>query len=313
MAWMPVVLALLVLFGLPGPDRNPQGLIFEVESEYNYIQVLERDGYRFLRLNEGQGIHSIYKSDITNFYGPWEQFLTAPFFNSPPYQTSQVKRIAIVGLAAGTTARAATLVYGPIPIDGFEIDAEIIKVGRTYFDMTEPNLTAIAQDGRWGLEHSPYLYQLICVDAYRPPYIPWHLTTREFFQGVQSHLAPDGVVAINVGRAPGDRRLIDAMGSTMASVFASVFVMDLPDTFNSIIFATNQPASTQNLVLNYSSLTQQEGTSPILLDTLAYAIANLTTPPIQAQVMTDDLAPIEWLTNSLVINTLLSGEIEDLK
>ena len=45
-----------------------------------------------------------------------------------------------------------------------------------------PNLNAVAQDGRWGLEHSKRQYTIIGVDAYRPPYIPWHLTTQEFFQ-----------------------------------------------------------------------------------------------------------------------------------
>ena len=52
--------------------------------------------------------------------------------------------MAIVGLAAGTTAHEATAVFGPIPIDGFEIDPAIIAVGRKYFDMNSPNLTAIA-------------------------------------------------------------------------------------------------------------------------------------------------------------------------
>ena len=31
-------------------------------------------------------------------------------------------------------------------------------------------------------------YDLIILDAYRPPYIPWHLTTREFFQEVRDRL-----------------------------------------------------------------------------------------------------------------------------
>jgi spermidine synthase len=136
------------------------------------------------------------------------QFLAAPFFNQPPYDPDQVKNMAIVGLAGGTIARQATAVFGPIPIDGFEIDPEIIEVGREYFDMNEPNLNAIAQDGRWGLERSGQQYSLIGIDAYRPPYIPWHLTTQEFFQTVREHLTGDGVAVINVGRAPDDRRLV---------------------------------------------------------------------------------------------------------
>ncbi len=100
--------------------------------------------------------------------------------------------MAIIGLAAGTSARQATAAFGPIPIDGFEIDQEILNVGQDYFGMTDPNLNPIAQDGRWGLAHSGEKYSLISIDAYRPPYIPWHLTTREFFGEVYDHLDANG-------------------------------------------------------------------------------------------------------------------------
>mgnify|MGYP000666028259 CR=1 FL=1 len=82
-----------------------------------------------LRLNDGQGVHSVYDPDNLDYDGPWSQFLVGPFFNTPPHTAKDVKRIAIVGLAAGTFARQATAVYGEIPIDGFEIDPKIIEVG----------------------------------------------------------------------------------------------------------------------------------------------------------------------------------------
>jgi len=53
--WMPVVL-LLESFLLAGdPIKTTTGQIYETESAYNYIQVLEQDGFHLLRLNEGQG------------------------------------------------------------------------------------------------------------------------------------------------------------------------------------------------------------------------------------------------------------------
>ena len=81
----------LLIVGVRGSIKASNGQVFEAESEYNYIQVLQSDGYTMLRLNEGQGVHSVYKSDQLNFYGPWEQFLVGPFFNSPPYQPDQCK------------------------------------------------------------------------------------------------------------------------------------------------------------------------------------------------------------------------------
>jgi MFS family permease len=124
--WMPILILLLVVFGFGRGVKATPGQVFETESQYNYIQVLEEDGYRYLRLNEGQGVHSAYHPSVINYDGPWKQFLVAPFFNQPSVIPDDIQSIAVVGLAAGTTARQATVVFGPIPIDGFEIDGQII-------------------------------------------------------------------------------------------------------------------------------------------------------------------------------------------
>ncbi len=198
---MPIALALLASFAGGGGIKQSTGQIFETESAYNYIQVLEINGTRYLRLNDGQGFHSEYNPHTLEYGGPWQQFLVAPFFYADR-RPEDISRIAIVGLAAGTTARQAAAVFPNVVIDGFEIDPKIVQVGRAYFDMNLPNLNVIIGDGRWGLEKSPQKYDLICVDAYRPPYIPPQMTTREFFQIAADHLKPDGALAINVGRAP---------------------------------------------------------------------------------------------------------------
>jgi spermidine synthase len=311
--WMPAALILMAVFGIGGPTKDTAGMIYETESAYNYIQVLNQDGYTLLRLNDGQGVHSVYKPDQLNYYGTWEQMLVAPFFNMPPYLPSRVKSMAIVGLAAGTTARQATAVFGPIPIDGFEIDPAIVAVGRKYFAMNEPNLNVIIQDGRWGLEHSQKRYDLISVDAYRPPYIPFQMTTREFFQIARQHLTDQGTLAINVGRSPNDRELVQALCTTIASVFPSVYVVDVPNTFNSVVFATVQPTQAANLDENLKLAAAQTGASSLLIDTLTTAASNLQPTPPPSQVFTDDKAPIEWLTNRLVVSFVLSGTVEELQ
>jgi spermidine synthase len=311
--WMPLVLALAAFFALRGTDRSTSGLVYETESAYNYIQVLEKDGYTYLRLNEGQGIHSMYHPTILNYYGPWEQLLVAPYFNAPPHTPEQVKRIAILGLAAGTAARDASLVYGGIPIDGYEIDGEIIKVARQYFDMNQSNLNVFVQDARVGLADSNEQYDILMVDAYRPPYIPWHLTTQEFFISVFEHLTPQGVLVINVGRAPGDRRVVDALATTLRAVFPSIHAVDIPNSFNTMLFATRQPTVAGNFLANYELLAAGHTAHPLLLETMQLTAANLQSAPGSSVVFTDDRAQIEWLTNGLVLNFLFAGGTEDLK
>lgn len=313
--WSWMVLALLILGAIVGGGniKNTPGQIFEKESGYNYIEVLERDGYRYLRLNDGQGIHSIYHPDEIMYYGPWMQFMAGPFFNTPPHNPENIISIAIVGLAAGTIARQATQVFGDIPIDGFEIDPAIIEIGVEYFGMDLPNLTSFAQDGRWGLEHSNRNYSIIAIDAYRPPYIPFHLTTQEFFEVARQHLTPDGVVIINVGRAPEDRKLIDALATTLGTIFPSVHIMDIPGTFNSMVYATAKPTKMENMRDNLVLLSEREDIDPLLIESMLRVYTYQQPTPDPTIVFTDDLAPVEWIVNGMVLNYIFSGDYEELK
>jgi len=309
---MIVMLAALAYFGGHSGIKNTSGQIYEAESAYNYIQVLEVGGTRYLRLNEGQGIHSVYNPDSLDYGGPWQQFLVGSFFYADR-DPNEVFRIAIVGLAAGTTARQAAAVFPNVVIDGFEIDPLIVQVGREYFGMNLPNLNITIGDGRWGLSKSHERYDLIGVDAYRPPYIPWHMTTQDFFQIAADHLSEKGALVINVARVPGDRRLIEGLATTIGTLFPSIYVMDIPGTFNSMIYATLQPTNMSYLERNLRSLSMCSTTPLLLLDSLSLALDNIQPPPQRTMVFTDDLAPVEWITNNMVLNFVLHGEVDTLQ
>ena len=311
-AWMPVVLIVIAIFSTGQSLKSSTGQIYETESAYNYIQVQQQAGFTLLRLNEGQGVHSIYRPDTLQYNGPWDQFIVSPYFYMGR-KPSEIKRIAIVGLAAGTTARQMTAVYGSIPIDGYELDPEIVEVGQKYFDMTMPNLNIIIGDGRLNLERSTQQYDIIAVDAYRPPYIPPHMTTREFFEICASHLADNGVLTLNSASVPGDRRLINGLATTMATVFPSIYTVDIPGSLNTMIFATKQQTTPENFVSNLVALSQDTIVHPLLISTMNVTIANLKTGYETTLVFTDDHAPIEWIVNDMVIRFILEGGTEYLQ
>ncbi len=152
---IPMTLSILTM---QGPIKAAYGsngggvLIAERESVYNYIQVVRVGEETQLILNEGVGIHSVYNPHSILTQGPWDYFMIAPYFNNPPFTQSQVRRVAIIGLGAGTAVRQFTATYGPIPIDGVEIDGTIVQMGQQYFHMNEPNLHVIVQDGRYFLQ-----------------------------------------------------------------------------------------------------------------------------------------------------------------
>jgi len=310
--WMPVVLIALAFLTANQSLKSNAALIYETESAYNYIEVDQINGFTILRLNEGQGQHSIYHPDTLQYNGPWDQFLASPYFY-PNRKPSDIKRVAIVGLAAGTTARQMTAVYGDIPIDGYELDPKIVEVGQKYFGMTMPNLNIIIGDGRLNLEQSEYKYDIIAVDAYRPPYIPPHMTTQEFFQIIASHLADDGVLTINSASVPGDRRLINGLATTMATVFPSIYTVDIPGSLNTMIFATKQPTIPQNFAMNLLNLMNDPNVHPLLISTMQVTFTNLKTGYEPTTVFTDDHAPIEWIVNDMVIRFILEGGTQYLQ
>jgi spermidine synthase len=312
-AW-PYLLMAAVLVGLillwPGGVIKPAQfgeILDETESAYNYIQVVQRGDEVWLHLNEGQGVHSIYDPNSLLVGGIWDYFLIAPFFNNPPFTADQVGSLALIGSAAGTVAKQYTEIYGPIPIDGAEIDPEIIRVGREYFDMSEPNFNAVAQDGRYFLANSPEKYDVIAIDAYRPPYIPFHLTTREFFAQVREHLTENGVVAINVGRTRTDWSLVEAMASTLKAEFPNVYTVDLAqpgqDLINVLVVATNQPTSLENLATNAALMTSiPSGREALLQQVMASAIARAEEFTEPTVVFTDDKAPVEQVVHGLILS-----------
>lgn len=310
--WMPLAIIILALLTLRGPLRPPPRnatLIYEDESAYNYIQVAHWGDANVLLLNEGQGIHSMYFPDAPDHLatqGTWDYFLAAPFFNAPPTSPADVQSLALVGLAGGTIAKQYTAVFGPIPIDGMEIDPEIVKVGRNYFGMTESNINVIVQDGRTALAASDQTYDVIGVDAYRLPYVPWNLSTVEFFQSIRDHLSDKGVVAINVGRTVSDRRLIAAFAATMGEVFPSVHVIDVPNTCNSIMYGTVQPTSVDSLRENLRLL--PGSAHPLLRQVLESSLLQVRETPSGGTVLTDDRAATELLTDLILVNFVLSGD-----
>src|SRR5918994_1258485 len=184
--------------GVRPPDRGI--LLDERESAYNYIQVVAEDGRRSLILNDGHAVHSVYDPDELLTGGPWDYFMVAPQMVEGAAEP-EPRDVLLIGLAGGTVARQLTAAYGPIPIVGVEIDPEINDVAREYFALDElENIDVIVADGRYALATSDATFDLIGVDAYRQPYIPFQLASREFFQEVFAHLRPGGVAVVNAGR-----------------------------------------------------------------------------------------------------------------
>jgi spermidine synthase len=303
---VPLLLPQIAPLGMLKPEPE---LIYEQESLYNYIQVVrEGDGTLELVLNEGHAIHSVYNPDriLTGWY--WDYFLAAPYFNAGA-AAGQVHRVAIIGLAGGTIARQFTAVYGPVPIDGVEIDPAIVSVGQRFFHMTEPNLHVYEEDGRTFTRVTRQTYDVVAIDAFQQPYIPFQLTTKEFFEEIRAHLSPTGVVCLNTGHTHTDYRLVQAFVNTLSQVFPSVYIFNVPGTFNTEVMATMAPTSLRTFQDNLTAL-QQNAPDSLMSTVAAEVLPVAQTAHAQPGgiVFTDDRAPIEQLTDQLLLSYIQQGD-----
>jgi spermidine synthase len=263
-------------------------VLFETETELQYVRVVEQDdGDRVLELNEGQAVHSLYRPGSYLTGDVWDGYLVLPFaaLERPP------RRIAMLGNAAGTVARAYGRFFPRTAVDAVEIDGELFDVGRRYFDLDNPRIEEFEEDARPWLARSDGGYDAIMVDAYRQPYIPFYLATEEFFELCRDRLTAGGVVIVNAGHPEGNDDLETVLGRTMAEAFPTVLRHPIEEE-NTLLVASEAPLSAERLAARTSALPPQ--LRPVA-DTAAAALG----PRLAGgEVYTDDRAPVEWLIDA---------------
>ena len=294
-------LALAALLAIPVGTVKATGsarVIWDKETDYQYARVVEEsDGERILELNEGQAIHSEYRPGewLTGDY--WDEMLVLPFAAG----AGAPRSVAILGNAAGTTARAYGHFFPRTRVDAVEIDGALTDVGRRLFDLRGPNLHTYTADARPFLRRSERRYDLIVVDAYRQPYIPFYLATREFFALARRHLTPRGMIVINVGHPERSDRLEKVLSATMGAELRTV-LRDPSEPTNTMLVGTDAPVSA-------GAMRGALGGMPGALRPVATATAGRLAPPLRGgRVYTDDVAPVEWLIDTSIVQVAARGE-----
>jgi len=299
---VPLALAALLLVP-PGAVKAKAGegrvVVHEAETEYQYARVVELgNGERRLELNEGGAVHSLYRPESVLTGSVWDGFLVVPFaaLERPP------ERIAILGNAGGTTARAYARHFPETRIDAVELDGRLFRIAERWFGLRDrPQLKRITQDGRTFLRSTGARYDAIFVDAYRQPYIPFHLSTREFFALARERLRPGGALVVNVGHPPGSVELERVLSATLAEVFAHQ-ARDPIAPVNTLLIASTQPVGRERLERAAAEL-------PGELRPLARVSARRLDAPLPGgEVYTDDRAPVEWLIDKSIVEHAARGE-----
>lgn len=206
--------------------------LFKGKSNFNGdIKVTENSGTR--RLVVGNNTQSVsLKKNGKAGWRYWDDMIPADI------SLDADARVLILGLGGGTTAKIITARFGPIAIDGVDIDPLMIELGKKYFDMTEPNLKINIGDAIDFVREARYKYDLICLDVFVAGSIPSKIETKEFISMVKNILAEDGVCTINKIFSGKDEQIIfeNLVRSVFPSIESSVVRGD-PRLDNVIIYA----------------------------------------------------------------------------
>jgi spermidine synthase len=183
-------------------------------------------------------------------------------------------------------------------VDAVEIDPRLTQLGRRWFDLDGPHLRTITADARPFLRRAEGRYDVIFVDAYRQPYVPFYLATREFFALARDRLAPGGVVLVNVGHPEDSDDLERVLTATLRTALPHVARDPVTET-NTVLVASAAPVSAAAL---------RRAPLPPALEPVARAAAGRLEPGLRGgRVYTDDVAPVEWLIDASIGEVAAQG------
>ena len=304
LGWRWLIVGLTIALALavpPGAVKAQAGVLYETESPYQFIQVVQSGqgaaATRYLYLNEGFAVHSEWRADSVLTGNEWDMFLVVP-----PLLGRPTRRVVMLGNAGGTTARAFGVFYPATRYDAVEIDPVVTQVARRYFGLNDnPRVHVYTADARPYLAQTRARYDAIFIDAYRQPYVPFYLATQEFFRLAKERLAPDGVIALNVSTTPTDRALANDIAGTLATVFPQVIQWPALG-FNELVVGLTQPLSPAMV----RQRLQRLPTGIAVLGPLFIRQMRLARP--SPDPWTDDRAPVEWATDAMIIHYAERGQ-----
>jgi spermidine synthase len=300
-----IACALLPLAGY-GPVKSDPGQLYEIESPYQYVQVIkDKKGFTLLCLNEGISEHSVLPPFGALTGGCWDYMSTLPALNTKP---GEPLRVMILGLAGGTIARQLEQFYGhgrALAIDGVELDPAVIDAGRRYFGLGGIKQLKIHEaDARSFVRAAAGPYDIIIADAFRQPYIPFHMTTREFYASCRGLLSERGLFAVNFASGRSDDSLAASFAATFKTVFEKVYIFTVP----------NRSAPFDNLIIVGAKRELSLDAPPDAVpESLRPALAKIKKtwrapePPSGSLVFTDDHAPVEFFTERMILRRALSA------
>jgi spermidine synthase len=283
-----LALALTVLAALGGlAHAQAKRLIEERSSNYNNIYVYKQGDEVIMTfgLNQKRWTESIYDTrDELALPVTYTRYMTVALAYA-----GGLDNMLEIGFGGGRTAWYLHKHIPSLDITCVELDPAVVELAKKHFAVREEDkFKIVVADGRNYMVKSKDTWNVIMIDAYRGPFVPFHLTTEEFYKIVKSKLKPGGVVVQNVD--PGTL-LLDSSVATLLKVFSNVEGYDAGGNY--VLVAYDGPRRTDAELAARAAEVQARHKLKYHIDK---AISERT--PVThstGKVLTDNFAPVESL------------------
>jgi spermidine synthase len=240
-------------------------------------------------------------------------FRYTDYFNIAFLFNSDVERVLFIGGGGFSGPKQFLEYYPDLVVDVVEVDPDVVRVAREYFNVVDDQrLNIFVEDGRTFLSDSGE-YDVIVLDAYSRTYVPFHLMTLEFFQALDEHLTPDGVIVSNlISSLVGDTsELLMAEYRTVGEVLPQAYLFRTRSSSLSLVQNIILIATKTTTRLTGSDLVEKAEGFPVGGTTLVgYAQTLFGSEGFaeDALVLTDDYAPAMALLNPVTQAPYEGGE-----
>jgi hypothetical protein len=262
--------------------------------------VSENDLFRYLILDNT--FHAVmWKAAPTSLALPYSQVMMGvlPIVEKP-------RRGLILGHGGGSLAKWLEDKWPELELDVVEMDPSVVQAAERYFDYTPPpNHHVYVQDARTFLRNNPTNYDVVWVDVFARHLIPFHVTTKEFFDELRKHVDPEGAIAVNLASSdvPANVRRAQAVLTTMQLAFTNVitFGVDGPKWLNTkkgsvnLIFFGGKPVQAMKAPRFFDVLVRHMNRQQFPPEGLAFFMSHEPVVLAPGDILTDDFSPLDLL------------------
>lgn len=276
----------LAVLGKAG-SALPPDVLHREQTLYAAVEVTERDW------GEGRMVRELFQNggsssaEYVDTGDPAHRYVDVSAILLEP-RMDRVRSMLVLGGAALSLPVAFARWKPELRVDAVEIDPAVTALAREYFAYGKgsyPTIRVIQDDARVFLHRSGESYDVIVVDVFDHLLtVPWTVVTVEALRDAEAHLAPGGVLEVNVLSplsGPGVA-FLQRFRSTLGEVFPAVEAY--------VTEPESDPAAIQN-VLVFAA----RGSSDLPGAELPGADWPRAAPGPAGRPLTDAWAPVEYL------------------